>query len=450
HKYYEINELLNETSNNEQLINDYLRKMKTEDLIQYKVSVESEKHLFNEVERNTDSLDTYLQVNAIKNAMNAYFYECNKAREMRIRKDENYYLAQNKAIHINAYMKSYIQKLLSITLKEGRWNFTHRLTPKINNIKMITLGSLLLISALCFGFASIFSIYLSKPIHKLADAALKMSNGNLDIKKIVVKAKDDIGILADSFNKMNISLKLFVEDLTEKSILAQKLHEEELKNIEMQHLLKEVEFQALQSQVNPHFLFNTLNVIAHTAMFENAEKTKKLIQSLAALFRYSLDKKNKETTLEKELQITMEYINIQQYRFGDRIKIEIMCNTAIDSVFIPRFTLQPLVENSVIHGLEPKGDGGTLRIKIFRKSQNVVIKIIDNGVGIARNELKKLLNYEAINSTGQSTSIGIANVMGRLNYYFNGEAVFKITSKIGKGTVISIALPTGKEVVNHV
>ncbi|MCX7708443.1 MAG: sensor histidine kinase [Clostridia bacterium] len=449
-KYYKINKLFNDISDNKQYVERFIREMSREDLDKYRASVKMINELIAEIDKETDSLDTYLQINAIKNSTASYFEGCDSAIGMRMERDEDYYKAFYDAVHINDYIKGYVQQLLYITLKEGNWAFSNQIVPKANNVKIITLVSIIAISVLCLAFALIFSAYLTKPIRKLAAASQKMSKGDLDVKEVVVKSTDEVGILASSFNKMNVSIKQLVEDLTEKSNLERKLHDEELKNIKMQQLLKDAEFLALQSQINPHFLFNTLNIISRTAMFEQAENTTKLIQALSTLFRYNLGKSDKSTTLEKELDITMEYMYIQQYRFGERIKLDVKCQTQTDAVLIPCFTIQPLVENSIIHGLEPKENGGKLRIKVSRKGARVIVKIIDNGVGIPRDKIRRMMNMEEEMYAGHTTGIGLTNVMNRLGNYFSGRSEFKISSKVGIGTVITMVIPAGKEVENFV
>ena len=218
-----------------------------------------------------------------------------------------------EALKINNYIKGYIQQLLNISLREGNWFYNNELVPEANYVRNITLVSIILISLLCLFFAVLFSNYLTKPIRKLAASSIKMSEGNLDIEDIGLKSKDEVGILGDSFTKMSVSIKRMVDDLKVKSLIEKMLHEEELKNVKMEQLLKEAEFMGLQSQINPHFLFNTLNIIARTSMFENAENTTKLIQFLSAIFRYNLESQSDYITLSKEIEITEKYIYIQKY-----------------------------------------------------------------------------------------------------------------------------------------
>jgi sensor histidine kinase YesM len=151
-------------------------------------------------------------------------------------------------------------------------------------------------------------------------------------------------------------------------------------------------------------------------------------------------------TLQEELEVVEQYVHIQQFRFGGRLTADIDCSgIETDTVTIPRFTLQPLVENSIIHGLEPKVAGGMLRIKTYREAGSVIIKIIDNGAGISKEKLQSVFNRKNEERTGRTRSIGLSNVMARLAIFCGKQGGFEIKSKAGLGTVIIIRLPITKE-----
>lgn len=438
-QYYRINKLHGEISQNAISIENYIRESRQEDLESYITSKQTVLEILEEVDRDVNTLDTYLQVNAIKSSINEYFTACEEARK--IDRADNYYIPLYEALKINNYIKGYIQQLLNISLREGNWFYNNELVPEANYVRNITLVSIILISLLCLFFAVLFSNYLTKPIRKLAASSIKMSEGNLDIEDLGLKSKDEVGILGDSFTKMSISIKRMVDDLKVKSLIEKMLHEEELKNVKMEQLLKEAEFMGLQSQINPHFLFNTLNIIARTSMFENAENTTKLILYLSAIFRYNLESQSDYITLSKEIEITEKYIYIQKYRFGDRLKFDVQCNVNTDQVYVPRFTLQPLVENAIIHGIEPKESGGSLRVKVFSKNDKIQLRIIDNGTGIPFDRKVKILNSSGDPYKGHTTGIGITNVMTRLRKYLSNDECFKIYSKERLGTIVTLTFP---------
>ena len=195
----------------------------------------------------------------------------------------------------------------------------------------------------------------------------------------------------------------------------------------------------LQSQINPHFLFNTLNVIGGMAMLENAETTEQMIKSLSTLFRYNLKNSSSETILSKELSVVKDYMYIQQMRFGERIGYEIECDIEADKVIVPTFTFQPLVENAIIHGLSPKEEGGKIYINVCECEESIFITVQDTGIGMQPErleELKKKLREGNVSNE----SIGVGNVYRRFKImYPKGE--FTIFSEVNRGTLIKLQIP---------
>jgi len=238
-----------------------------------------------------------------------------------------------------------------------------------------------------------------------------------------------------------------------KSLKERELHEKEIQIMEikasrahMERTLKELELKTLQSQVNPHFLFNALNTIARCAMFENADSTEDITYNLAQLLRYSLRKIDTYATLKDELDHVKNYLSIQKKRFGERIKFRINVRPEVLSFKLPAMTLQPLVENSIIHGLEPKRKGGMIVINGKIRSKKLLIEVIDSGMGISEARIKEILKYNP-KETGQvqSTCIGLANVRKRLVHFFNNQAEMRVESEENYWTKISMILPFEKQ-----
>jgi len=230
-----------------------------------------------------------------------------------------------------------------------------------------------------------------------------------------------------------------------KSLMEKELHEKEIQIVEinagkaeMEKTLKELELKALQSQVNPHFLFNALNTIARCAMFENADSTQDITYNLAQLLRYSLRKTDIHATLRDEIHYVMNYLAIQKKRFGERVKFRINVPPEALDFRLPAMTLQPLVENSIIHGLEPKRTGGTVVINGRIKDRNLLIEVIDSGLGIPEERLREVFGCE---SKGRGTCIGLSNVKKRLYHYFNSKAQMHVESKEKYWTKISMLFP---------
>lgn len=225
------------------------------------------------------------------------------------------------------------------------------------------------------------------------------------------------------------------------NIVQEQLMAEMKAKSELEKLLRETEYKALQAQINPHFLFNSLNTIARLAYQEGAVKTERVVYSLAELLRLSIKNVDLISTIGEEIRYIKEYILIQETRFGDRIRFSINIEAGLDNVKIPNMVLQPLVENAIIHGLDSKGDGGVLDITVSKAGECVECVIFDNGAGIPSDLLKMLQEQQNTSASRQTTGLGIANVHRRIQYYYGEDYGVTLESKRGAGTRVRIKIP---------
>ena len=228
-----------------------------------------------------------------------------------------------------------------------------------------------------------------------------------------------------------------VNDLRGKAELERRLREEERELMEKERALREAQFISLQDQIQPHFLFNALNTIARTALFEHASKTEELSLALGRLFRYALSAPESMVPVIDELSIVEEYLAFQNLRFGDRLTWTIQAQTSCKGVLIPRFTIQPFVENAVRHGIEPREEGGCVEIKVRKKGNRLSLTISDTGVGIAGVST----GSPADNNKPVMGGIGIENVRRRLELRYGDQARLILKSRKGIGTEVRIFLP---------
>jgi sensor histidine kinase YesM len=246
---------------------------------------------------------------------------------------------------------------------------------------------------------------------------------------------DEVGQLNQSLNEMQKKIKAQIHTLNEKALMQQRLYQEELLNIEMQRALNEAKYAMLQSQINPHFLFNTLNIISRKAMFNNSEEAVRLIKALSELFRHSLIDISKKVSLQKELDVVFEYLYIQQVRFGQRLKVKYINEIEdADQLLLPPLILQPIVENAITHGVEPREEDGELLIHVTEENNIVRVIIQDNGIGIEEEELEKIRN-----NTLKTDSIGLKNVMQRMEYFCDKDSFFIHSD--GEGTKVELRFP---------
>ncbi|WP_258358564.1 histidine kinase [Moorella sulfitireducens] len=215
---------------------------------------------------------------------------------------------------------------------------------------------------------------------------------------------------------------------------------------QLEQALKEAELKALQSQVTPHFLFNSLNTIARLALFEGATTTEKMVRALARLMRYSLYQVKETVTLAEEVAAVRDYLFIQETRFPGRVRSQVLVEDDVLDARVPCMILQPLVENAVIHGLEPKEDGGTITLSGRRVGEQVHIEIKDDGVGIPPEVQKAIFGLQVRGSgKGQVSGLGIVNIYRRLQHQFGGNCALDVASTPGKGTCIQLSFPYTKE-----
>lgn len=278
-------------------------------------------------------------------------------------------------------------------------------------------------------FALWFSKGITSPINKLSRAAKEVSKGDLLGEPIEIQSNDELRILGDAFNNMRSNIHGLVKEIQDQS--------------ELDQLLKEMELKHLQNQINPHFLFNTLSTISKMAYLEEANSTSSLIDSVAALLRHSLGEIDKNVTLENEINVVQDYFRIQRTRFSERVQFVTKIDESCLQIEIPRLTLQPLVENAFIHGIEAREEGGIISISIEQTEDSVIIEVTDDGEGIEQDKIEALMSLTPVKDdhVGHSTGIGLTNVIRRLQLFYKRNDVVEIESEKGQWTTIRLRLP---------
>lgn len=339
-----------------------------------------------------------------------------------------------------SYMNSHTQNLINSYLAYHSKNYVNLLYNTQNRAKTIYF-IIILINIIVFIFALLMSNDILKTIEKLSSFARYLSLGHWQIEDIEEIKYRELNILGQTFNLMKNNIKNYIQELKEKSELKNKLNQEKMENIEKKRLLKEAQLLNLQMQMEPHFLFNTLNTVSRTAMFEEAVETQKLIIAVSKIMRYNLDHKGKFVDLEKELEVLRAYLTIQETRFKEQMDFDIKTEGDLTDLKIPPMLIQPIVENSIIHGLADTESEGKVIIKIKRSESKIKIIIKDNGKGIEERHLKKILKEESTKSKkNQRESLGLLNLNQRLKLYY-GKNLLQIKSKLNCGTEVRMEIP---------
>ena len=344
----------------------------------------------------------------------------------------------SELLRIKGYIRDEIYKILLYQLTDIQDYYTNSKLEmqKSENIIYITT---LFITLLCAVFAFNFSKGISRPIHQLVIRLQKVAQGNLEVDKLLIKTDDEVNVLINSFNYMIIEIRNLIDKIKEKASIEKKLKEQEIKNLEIANLLNQSELNFLQTQINPHFLFNTMNSIATLADIEGADKTKEMLHSMSDILRYNLKKLNEDVTIREEYNIIKNYIYIQKVRFGNRIEYILKVDKSVLDYKVCSMILQPFVENSIVHGLEPKEGKGVMELSILDKLQYVEIIIKDNGLGMPKEKLKSILELKDLSKKETKRGIGVANVIRRLEIKY-GKNVVNIKSTEGIGTEVRMIL----------
>jgi len=297
---------------------------------------------------------------------------------------------------------------------------------------------LLLLSSMVFFISSLKSI--TQPIDRIIKNIGKIKKGDFAISDIDSSCSET-AILVTAFDEMAIDLNHYIVELQEKSEIQKRLIEQENENLRISKMLAENKFSALQRQMNPHFLFNTLSMISKLAYIEGAEKTSNLMVRTSNLLRYSLDMSSRESNLNLEIQSVRDYFEIQKVRVGKRIEFILENQDEEDyaMVPIPGMILQPLIENSVLHGLKNMMEGAFVAVRIERMHNRIRITIEDNGIGMSSDQVDQLNSPVIDENSGGS--IGLSNVKKRLGYFYKESFKFMIESEAECGVVLTLDIP---------
>lgn len=384
--------------------------------------------------------ERYAKTRNIKNMYEEYMYLRNDyIAKKTIEREYNDFVKLKELYIIEEHLINYSRELLRMTVESGSEKYMDKL-PIYNRFPYIIFAISTLFVVIMLSAGNVFSKSIVDPIIGLSIKADELSKNNFECEDLVVTNKDEIGELVDIFNIMKASTLYYIRTLKDNHKMNIFLQEEKTKKIEMEKKLEETRMELLKSQINPHFLFNTLNMIEGMTVLEDAEQSGKMVRSLANIFRYNLNSEGQFIFLEDEMRVLRDYIYIQKMRFGERIqyKEELPCNDILKDIKIPVFTLQPLIENSIIHGIIKKEEGGVIHLKVDKRKEKTIIYIFDNGCGIEKTELEKL-RIELATSRTARVGIGLGNIYKRVENLYE-ESYFGIFSVLGKGTVIKIIL----------
>ena len=329
------------------------------------------------------------------------------------------------------YLAEYALRLTQATLEQENTTYSSHAT-RLQRLPWLYFGLLAAAVALMLLLIRVLNRAVVQPLLRLAQASRSIAGGDYTGADLPVHSGDEVGQLTGTFNRMKHAMAEHLSTLNA-------LHREEVRNLALEKDLEHTRLEVLKSQVNPHFLFNTLNMISCMARLEDASTTDQMIVHLGSLFRHNLRTKQQEVTLEEELDGLEDYIYLQQMRFDGRITVEKKIEADPAAVRLPSFTLQPIVENAFSHGLKSCEEGGRILLRGWMQGRTLILTVADNGRGMTSAELDAL--QEKIAQSEQTgRSIGLGNISRRIGMLYPGGKM-QVYSRAGHGTVVRFELP---------
>ncbi|MDD6039485.1 MAG: histidine kinase [bacterium] len=300
---------------------------------------------------------------------------------------------------------------------------------------------LLIIAAFNLILIVLLTRNIVSPLRSLAQKADVVATGDFDTELLPVESGDEIGIVSSAFNKMIVSIREYIERLKHSMEIERQMKEKELL---MEAHLKDAKLKYLQAQINPHFLFNTLNAGAQLAMMEDAQRSYDYIQNMAQFFRYNIKKDNDVVYVKDEIELIDHYMYILNVRFSGELLFEKEIDERLLNLRIPSMILQPIVENAVNYGVRNVPWEKSIKLTLQEEGDVASLSITDNGIGMSGELIHKIMTSQLAPSdlSGDSNGIGLDNVIARLSIFYNREDVFCIHSDgEDMGTTVTIRIP---------
>lgn len=308
------------------------------------------------------------------------------------------------------------------TLGDSHFILASRLEVRIlDGLPAKLLVALIIGAFILLAFMWLINTYIAQnviyPIQRLVDSMAEVQNGWLHRVSMNVN-DDEIGLLKNSYNAMLIEINQLIEELLQK-----------------EKTLRMAELDALQEQMKPHFLYNTLDMIRYMALENRTDEVYNMLETLGNFYRRFLSKGSTDLSLGEEIEIVKSYLTLQRTRFEDIFTDEYEIEEGLSSIRVPRLILQPLVENSIYHGIRPKGEHGVIRVTVKRQEDFLFLSIYDNGIGMSAHQRGLLFSGK------DSRSFGFQGTIERIRYYYKTEDVFEIHSTEGEYCEIILKLP---------
>lgn len=436
-----INDLSDTLNKLEGTVYEYLNIKGTKALENYYRYEQDYRELLDKLnDRNVDNEVKMLEKN-IRRMSESYLNQTSETvQAKRGRNIEKYKASYEKELQLYEYINSYIYKLNTLRFRMNSSNY-QLLLSSMDVLYRLALVVIFIVAAVGVAIIILSVQSMIRPLTQLSSTAHEVALGNLNVPILPVVCEDEVGVVTRSFNQMLDSIRIHIKQQRESIEKQAQMKERELL---METHLKEAQLKYLQSQINPHFLFNSLNAGAQLAMMEDAEQTGIFVEKMADFFRYNVKKGQEDATLGEELEAVDNYIYILNVRFAGDIHFSKEVDESLENVRMPSMILQPVVENAVNHGIRDIEWEGKIHLTVTGDADYIRISVKDNGKGMTQEQIEGVLsgNRERRNEEGDSTGIGMNNVISRLELYYEESGLMEINSEgEGKGTEAVIYIP---------
>ncbi|WP_169089928.1 sensor histidine kinase [Paenibacillus sp. PL91] len=305
-----------------------------------------------------------------------------------------------------------------------------KLVLELKHIGSVTFSIMAVVTLITILVSWVIARIITNPMKKLMFSMKALQTGDFT-QRVHFNGNDEIGRLGHLYNTMVGRIKTLIDD-----VYASRLKQ------------KEAELKALQSQINPHFLYNTLNMINWSAMQKGDKEISEMVISLSQVFRLSLNSGNDFVELEHEIELVRNYLFLQKKRFTTRFNFEIDMEPSIQHFRMPKLLLQPLVENAIIHAIEPSGGNGHIHVKAYTADSWIILEVVDNGLGMPESQVKHLNEAPAqqpmknLQMNAPHSGMALSNIKERLALFYE-QAEFEIVSREGLGTRVQLRIKQG-------
>ncbi len=305
-----------------------------------------------------------------------------------------------------------------------------KLVLELKHIGSVTFSIMAVVTLITILVSWVIARIITNPMKKLMFSMKALQTGDFT-QRVHFNGNDEIGRLGHLYNTMVGRIKTLIDD-----VYASRLKQ------------KEAELKALQSQINPHFLYNTLNMINWSAMQKGDKEISEMVISLSQVFRLSLNSGNDFVELEHEMELVRNYLFLQKKRFTTRFNFEIDMEPSIQHFRMPKLLLQPLVENAIIHAIEPSGGNGHIHVKAYTENSRIILEVADNGLGMPDEQVQRLNQAPAqepmknLQMNAPHSGMALSNIKERLALFYE-QAEFEIVSREGLGTRVQLRIKQG-------